>query len=109
MKMSVLDRLLLLVTGFLAAWQIAVGIDRLGTLPIVAYTVGFGVLLVAGLLLIILGFDALDSPIVVIISTVIPSASRWGWSGNTWQHTAASTWFLSCSGSWRSSSPAPSR
>ena len=86
MKMSVLDRLLLLVTGFLAAWQIAVGIDRLGTLPIVAYTVGFGVLLVAGLLLIILGFDALDSPIVVIISTVIPLSLS---LGLVWEHLAA--------------------
>ena len=38
----------------------------------IAYTVGFGVLLVASLLLIILGFDALDSPVVVILSTVIP-------------------------------------
>jgi hypothetical protein len=72
MKMSVLDRLLLLATGLLAAWQIAVGIDQLGTLPIIAYTVGFGVLLVAGLLLIILGFNVLESPIVVIVSTIIP-------------------------------------
>jgi len=71
-KMSILDRLLLLATGLLAAWQIAVGIDHLDTLPIVAYTVGFGVLLVAGLLLIILGFEVLDSPVVVIVSTIIP-------------------------------------
>ena len=86
MKMSILDRLLLLATGILAAWQIAVGIDRLGTLPIVAYTVGFGVLLVAGLLLIILGFEALDSPIVVIISTVIPLSLS---LGLVWEHLSA--------------------
>jgi hypothetical protein len=72
LKITFLDRLLLLATGLLAAWQIAVGIDRLSTLPIIAYTMGFGVLLVAGLLLIILGFDVLDSPIVVILSTIIP-------------------------------------
>ena len=34
--------------------------------------IAFGVLLVAGLLLIILGFESLDSPIVVIVSTLIP-------------------------------------
>jgi hypothetical protein len=56
----------------LAAWQVAVGINGIDTLPMIAYTIGFGVLLVAALLLIILGFDSLDSPIVVIISTVIP-------------------------------------
>jgi hypothetical protein len=72
MKMSALDRLLLLAMVILAAYQIVVGIDRLSAAPILAYTVAFGVLLVAGLLLIILGFEALDAPVVVIISTVIP-------------------------------------
>jgi hypothetical protein len=72
MKMTVLDRLLLFLTGILAAWQVAVGINGAETLPLIAYTVAFGVLLVAGLLLIILGFDVLDSPIVVIVSTIIP-------------------------------------
>jgi len=70
--MTVLDRILLLLTGLLAAYQIAVGIDGLASLPVTAYTVGFGVLLVASLLLIILGFEVLDSPVVVIVSTVIP-------------------------------------
>ena len=71
-KISILDRILLLITGLLAAYQIVVGIDNAGPLAISAYTVAFGVLLVAGLLLIILGFDILDSPLVVIISTIIP-------------------------------------
>jgi hypothetical protein len=86
MKMSALDRILLLATGLLAAYQIAVGMDHLSTLPIVAYTVGFGVILVAGLLLIILGFDALDSPLVVIASTVIPLSLS---LGLVWEHLAA--------------------
>lgn len=72
MKMTVLDRLLLFLTGILAAWQVAVGINDAETLPLIAYTVAFGVLLVAGLILVILGFDVLESPIVVIVSTIIP-------------------------------------
>lgn len=72
MKMTILDRILLLLTGLLAGYQIVVGVDKLSALPVIAYTIAFGVLLVAGLLLIILGFDVLDSPVVVIISTVIP-------------------------------------
>jgi len=71
-KMSALDRILLLVTGVLAAYQIVVGIDGLSTLPTAAYTIAFGVLLVAGLLLIIFGFDVLDSPLVVIVAAIIP-------------------------------------
>lgn len=85
MKMSVIDRILLLITGLLAAYQIVVGIDKMGNLPIIAYTIAFGALLIAGLLLIILGFDVLDSPIVVIVSTIIPLCIA---TGLIWQHVA---------------------
>ncbi len=91
MKMSPLDRVLLLLTGLLAAYQIAVGIDGFDTLPIIAYTIAFGVLLVAGLLLIIWGFDALDSPMVVIVSTVIPLSLS---LGLVWQHASFGTSYL---------------
>jgi hypothetical protein len=86
MKITILDRLLLLATGVLAAWQVAVGINGMDTLPMIAYTVGFGVLLVAALLLIILGFEVLDSPIVVILSTIIPLSLS---LGLVWEHLAA--------------------
>lgn len=86
MKMSSLDRTLLLLTGLLAAYQIVVGIDKMDSVPIIAYTVAFGVLLVAGLLLIILGFDALDAPVVVIVSTIIPLALA---TGLVYQHLAS--------------------
>ena len=86
MKMTALDRLLLLITGLLAAYQIVVGINDLSTAPIIAYTIAFGVLLVAGLLLIILGFDALDAPIVVIVSTIIPLTLS---LGLVWEHSSA--------------------
>src|SRR5512141_603539 len=86
MRMSSLDRVLLLITGILAAYQVAVGIDGFTALPIIAYTIAFGVLLVAGLLLFILGFDVLDAPIVVIISTIIPLSLA---TGLVWQHLAS--------------------
>jgi len=72
MKMTSTDRIMILITALLASYQIVVGIDGLGTVPITAYTIAFGALLVAMLLLIILGFGILDSPVVVIVSTVIP-------------------------------------
>jgi hypothetical protein len=71
-KISVLDRILLLATGLLAAYQIAVGMDGMEPLTIWFYTISFGTLLVAGLLLIILGFEGLESQIVVIVSALIP-------------------------------------
>jgi len=72
MKITPLNRVFLLVTGLLAAYQIVVGVDGFSTLPIMAYTVAFGVLLVAGLMLIILGMNILESPFVVIVSSIIP-------------------------------------
>lgn len=83
MKISILDRILLLLTGLLAAYQIAVGIDGYSTLPMIAYSTAFGVLLIAGLLLLILGFEVLDSTIVVIVSTIIPLSLA---TGLVWQH-----------------------
>jgi len=71
-KISVLDRILLLATVLMAAYQISYGLNGLNFLPTWSYTIGFGVLLVAGLLLIILGFEGLESQIVVIVSTLIP-------------------------------------
>ena len=70
--MSALDRILLLLTGLLAAYQIVIGVEGAPPLSVWSYTIGFGVLLLAGLLLIIFGFEALDSPYIVIVSTIIP-------------------------------------
>ena len=86
LKMTALDRTLLFGTVFLSAYQIVVGIDGLSTIPIISYTIAFGVLLVAALLLIILGFDVLDSPVVVIVSTIIPLALS---LGLVWEHLAS--------------------
>jgi len=84
--MSILDRVLILMMSLLAAYEIVVGIDKLSTAPIIAYTIAFGVLLVAGLLLIILGFETLDDPVVVIVSTIIPLSLS---LGLVWDHLAS--------------------
>ena len=71
-KITVPDRILLLITGLLAAYQISFGLYEINPLATWSYTIGFGVLLVAGLLLIILGFEGLESQVVVIVSSLIP-------------------------------------
>jgi len=85
LKISALDRVLLLITSLLAAYQISIGINGLDIFAIVAYTVAFGVLLVASLLMLILGFRMLDSPVVVIVSTVIPLSLS---LGLVWEYLA---------------------
>lgn len=86
MKMTAIDRTLILITALLASYQIVVGIDGLGKVPVTAYTIAFGALLVAMLLMLILGFGVLDSPVVVIVSTVIPLALS---LGLVWEHLAS--------------------
>jgi len=66
------DRLLLLCTALLAAYQVVVGIEAFPLLAVVSFTVAFGVLLLASLLLIILGFEVLASAGVLIASTLMP-------------------------------------
>ena len=86
MKLSSLNRTLLLLTVLLASYQVSAGIDGFTALPIIAYTIAFGVILIAALLIFILGIDVLDSPIVVIVSTIIPLSLA---VGLVWQHVAS--------------------
>jgi hypothetical protein len=83
MKISPLNRLLLLVTCLLAAYQVVVGVNGLEHVPTIAYTIAFGVLLVACLLIIILGFEVLNSRIVVMFSSIIPLSLS---LGLIWEH-----------------------
>lgn len=86
MKLSALNRTLLLLTSLLAGYQVSVGIDDFAALPIAAYTIAFGVLLIAALLIYILGIEVLDLPMVVIVSTIIPLSLA---VGLVWQHLAS--------------------
>lgn len=85
MKASLPDRILLLITCILAAYQVVAGINGLEGIPTIAYTIGFGILLVAGILIIILGYDVLDSPIVVVVSSAIPLSLS---LGLVWEYVA---------------------
>lgn len=84
--MTFIHRILLLLTGLLAAYQIVIGVEGAPPMAVWAYTTGFGVLLLAGLLLIIFGFEALDSPFVVIVSTIMPLSLS---LGLVWEFVAA--------------------
>jgi hypothetical protein len=70
--MRPLDRILLFITVILASFQVVQGIDGLNNMAIACYTIAFGVIVIASLMMIILGLEVLDSPVVVIASTLIP-------------------------------------
>ena len=73
--MTILDRIVLLVTGLVAlylAWRFYTRYSKSKKLHDVYYMLGFGVLLVSGLLLIFLGYDILASPYVLTVASLIP-------------------------------------
>lgn len=72
------SRPLLFLMVLLAAYEVTVGGFSSHILATWAYTVAFGVLVVAGLALILLGNEVLEKPAVVIISSVIPLALSLG-------------------------------
>lgn len=75
------DRIVLLATGLVAIyilWRFYNHYRESKSLADVCYMVSFGVLLVAGLLLIAFTYDALDNPLVVLVSYLIPAGLSLG-------------------------------
>ncbi len=77
-KLSGGSRMALLMTAMLAAFQIVSGIEGTPILSGVYYTISFGVLLVAALLLILFGFEIMEFPALAVIATIIPNALSLG-------------------------------
>ena len=71
-KISALDRLLLLMTSLIAAYQVVAGMDGCCIAVTIFYTIAFGVLVITGLLLIIFGFEILDNSMVVVVAALLP-------------------------------------
>ena len=71
-KMTVLNRIILLITGHAAGYMIVTGIEGLDVWTTFFYTVAFGVLVLACLLLMLFGFEILDNTLIVVVATLIP-------------------------------------
>jgi hypothetical protein len=79
--MSLFDRVVLLATGLTAIyllWRLYGRYRKTGAQHDIFYMLGFGVLLIAGLLLIAFTYAALSSPLVVIVAVLIPSGIALG-------------------------------
>ena len=73
--MTILDRILLLITGLVALyllWRFYTRYSKQKNLHDIYYMMGFLVLLVSGLLLIFLGWGILASPYVLTVASLIP-------------------------------------
>ncbi len=67
-----LNRLTYLATSIIAGYKIANGMDTYSDLTTAFYTVSFGVLLLACILLLLMGFEIMENDYVAIVTSLIP-------------------------------------
>ncbi len=71
-KKSILGRIIYLITGHVAGYQIIKGMEPYSNLTTTLYTISFGLLLLACLLLLLMGFEIMENNYVAIIAALIP-------------------------------------
>ncbi len=71
-KNNIINKIILLAVVLLAAFMVVQGGKTSQSLALAAYTVGFGILVVAGIIMMILGYEALDSRVLVVLAALIP-------------------------------------
>ncbi|HSM23609.1 MAG TPA: hypothetical protein VK856_01960 [Anaerolineaceae bacterium] len=69
---NVLNKIFLLATLLLSSYQVIVGGHGIHQITIWSYTTGFGVLVISSIIILILGFETFDKPLVVILFSLIP-------------------------------------
>lgn len=69
---SIGNKIIILLTVLLAGYQIIRGMDSYSYLTTFYFTMSFGVLLLACLLLLLMGFEIIDNNFVAVISALIP-------------------------------------
>ena len=71
-KKSILGRIIYLLTGHMAGYQIIKGMENYSNLTTTLYTISFGILLLACLLLLLMGFEIMENNYIAIVSALIP-------------------------------------
>ncbi len=85
-KMSVINRFILLALVLAASYAVITSGSSACPMVTWSFTVGFGILVIAGLLLIILGYPVLINPLVMILSTMIPLSFSMGLVAHFYPH-----------------------
>jgi len=71
-KISVLNRIIFLLTGHLAGYKVVGGMQPYSELTTFYYTIAFGMIVLASILLMLLGFEVLKNDAVLILAALIP-------------------------------------
>jgi len=71
-KLAIFNRIVFLITGIIAGSKIISGMDTYSDLTTFYFTVAFGVLLLACLLLLLIGFEIMENNFVAVVAALIP-------------------------------------
>lgn len=72
MKISILSRIIFLLTGLMAGYKIISGMENYSNLTTTLYTISFGILFLASLLLLLMGFQIMENDYVAVVTSIIP-------------------------------------
>lgn len=97
MKISILSRIIFLLTGHIAGYKIISGMDNYSNFTTALYTISFGLLLLSCLLLLLLDFEILENDYVAIISSLIPITLSLGLVSDKLDHSVAYSILISTS------------
>ena len=86
MKISILNRIIFLFTGHMAGYKIMGGMDNYSNLTTTLYTISFGLLLLASLLLLLMGFEIMENDYVAVITSIIPITLSLGLVADKLEH-----------------------
>ncbi|MCD6454357.1 MAG: hypothetical protein J7L62_03550, partial [Candidatus Aminicenantes bacterium] len=84
-KITLIDRIVLALLVLIASYQIVSGLNRFSGITVFYFTVAFGVLIIAGLLLILFGYEILKNQFVIVVATLIPLSLSLGLISNNYR------------------------
>lgn len=90
MTLGTLDTILLLMTGLLSvimAWLLIRNYKKTKKLSHICWATSLSVLFVSGVLIIFLGFEVLEEPIIPVIAAIIPIGMALGLLFEIWENT----------------------
>ncbi len=97
MNKSILGRIIYLLTGIVAGYQIIQGMENYSNLTTTLYTISFGLLLLSSLLLLLMGFQIMENDYIAVVASLIPISLALGLVSDKLEHATVYSVLISVS------------
>ena len=97
MNKSILGRIIYLLTGIVAGYQIIQGMENYSNLTTTLYTISFGLLLLSSLLLLLMGFQIMENDYIAVVASLIPISLALGLVTDKLEHATVYSALISVS------------